>query len=88
MYVFGGVNEMRQISQVTGCGLERIGNLAFDLRSGACTVIRNKQIMLCFDYQNYEGRVCRVGQSPTGSFNKIQESNYHHYGTHIASNEG
>ena len=87
MYVFGGLNEMRQISKVSGCGLERIGNLAFDLSGGACTVIRNKQIMLCFDWTNDEGRVCRVGQSPTGSFNKIKESNYHHYQTHIASNE-
>ena len=41
MFVFGGANEKRQISQVTGCGLERIGTLTFDLRSGACTVIRN-----------------------------------------------
>ena len=87
MYVFGGSNERRQISQVTGCGLERIGNLAFDF-SGACTVISNKEIMLCFSWWNGEGRVCRVGQSPTGSFNTIKQSNYHHYLTHIASNEG
>ena len=88
MYVFDGRNQMRQISQVTGCGLERIGYLAFDLLGGACTVIGNKHIMLCFDVQNDEGKVCRVGQSPTGKFSRTKDSNYHHYMTHIASNEG
>ena len=44
--------------------------------------------MLCFDLRNKEGRVCRVSESPTGSFNKILESIYHHYSIDIASNEG
>ena len=79
---------MRQISQVTGCGLERIGYLAFDLLGGACTVIGNKHIMLCFDVQNDEGRVCRMGQSPTGTFIRTKDSKHHHYMTNIASNEG
>ena len=90
MYAFGGFDHMRQISQVIGCGLERIGNLEFDLFAGACTVIDSKQIMLCFHGvpTAKEGRVCRVAQSPTGPYNTIQESNYHHYATNIASNEG
>ena len=46
LYLFGGDHQMRQISQVSGCGLERVGNLEFDLFAGACTVILNKQIML------------------------------------------
>ena len=87
MYVFGGHNDRRQICQVTGCGLERIRSLAYDLVDGACTVIRNKYIMLCFDTENDAGRVCRSAQSPTGSFGKIDDSNYHHYMTHIASND-
>ena len=39
MFVFGGLNEKRQISKVTGCGLKRIGDLDFDFHAGACTLI-------------------------------------------------
>ena len=90
LYAFGGSDHIRQISQVIGCGLERIGNLEFDFFAGACTVMGGKQIMLCFHGipTAKQGRVCRVAQSPTGPYNTIQESNYHHYGTNIASSGG
>ena len=87
MFVFGGWNEKRQISRVSGCNLVRIGNLGFDFCSGGCTIFKS-QILLCFDWQSSEGRVCRVASSPTTSFSKIPESNYHHYSTKIATNGG
>ena len=91
MYVFGGGKEARQISQVSlskGCGIERIGDLPFSFDTGACTVIKDEEIMLCFSLQN-EGRICRVDKKPTGSFDKISsESNYYHYQSSIASIEG
>ena len=87
MFVFGGLNEKRQISRVSGCDLVRIGNLDFDFVSGACTIFKS-QILLCFDWQSSKGRVCRVASGPTISFSKIPESNYHHYLNKIASNGG
>ena len=87
MFIFGGEKEKRQISQVAGCGLYRDGTLDFDFRRGACTVFKSR-VLLCFDFQNSKGRVCRVADSPTGSFSKIPDSHHHHYMINIASNEG
>ena len=53
MYAFGGYDHMRQISQVIGCGLERIGNLEFDFFAGAYTIMGDKQIMLLFPWDPY-----------------------------------
>ena len=92
MYVFGGAKEHRQISQVTtkDCGLKRIGNLQFDFVQGACTVIEENEIILCFDTkQNDQGRICRIDKNPTGSLDKIsQESSHYHYRAKIAANKG
>ena len=92
MYVFGGDKEDNQISQVSlskGCGIERIGDLPFSFQNGACTVIKDEEIMLCFSLQQNEGRICRVDKKPTGIFDKISsESNYYHYQSSIASIEG
>ena len=91
MYVFGGSlssGKTNQISQVSGCKLIRIGTLNFNLNSGACTVTQTSKIMVCFDFTNGEGKVCRISNSPTGTFVKISHSNYHHYTTSIASTGG
>ena len=88
MYIFGGHNELRQISEVTECGLKRIGTLDFHFLAGACALMQSTTLILCFDRFNDEGKVCRVANSPTASFKKIQESNYHHYTIKIASNGG
>ena len=85
MYLLGGYTEIRQISQVSGCRVERIDNLNFDFEAGACTVIHS-QVLLCFD--NNDGRVCRMANSPTGSFSKTRESIFFHHGIRIASNGG
>ena len=36
MYVFGGKNQMRQISKLSGCGLTKIGDLTSNFNFGAC----------------------------------------------------
>ena len=87
MYVFGGDNNKQQISRVSRCGLELISKLNFDFQSGACTATQGK-ILLCFSISNHEGRVCRAAKGPTGLFFKINDSNYNHYFTKIASNRG
>ena len=42
-FYFGG-NEMRQVSEVTDCGIHGIGMLPFDLNWGTCT-----------EYNEYQG---------------------------------
>ena len=80
LYVYGGKDKpvgyqnQRQISKVTGCQLDRIGSLKFDFYHGACTVFQNKTIMLCFDGGNDEGHICRVSESPDGTFKQISKS--------------
>ena len=88
MYVYGGWIEKRQISQISGCSIKRIGTLPFNFFAGACTSIRNKFILLCFDIWEDEGKICRMGQNPTGIFTKTKESNIYHYSTTIATNGG
>ena len=91
MFIFGGKKEQRQISEVSSnCGIDRIGDLSFDFVRGACTVINEDEIMLCFDLkQPDQGRVCRIDKNPTGSLDKIsQESNHYHYRSKIAANKG
>ena len=36
MYMFGGKNQMRQISKLSGCGLTTEGTLSFNFNFGAC----------------------------------------------------
>ena len=88
MYIFGGRYEKRQISRVKDCGLKRIGNLDFDFLHGTCALMQSTTLVLCFDWFRYGGKVCRIADSPTASFKKIRESNYHHYAIKIVSNEG
>ena len=91
MFIFGGIKEHRQIAEVSSkCGIDRIGDLPFDFVNGACTVIKGDYLMLCFDMkQGYQGKVCRIDQSPTGSLDKINQwSNFAHYRAKVASKDG
>ena len=91
MYVFGGNQKHRQIAEVSlKCGIDRLGDLPFDFVNGACTVIKDDEIMLCFDFKELDqGRVCRIDKSPTGSLDKInKDSNFTHYRARIAANDG
>ena len=85
-YVFGGNSEKTQVSMVNGNRFERKGSLDFNMYLGACTVLNEFTIVLCFDY--YEDNVCRQSNNPLGSFNKLPNSNYNHRYTRIASFDG
>lgn len=85
-FVFGGQREDRQISQLIGCSLERVGSLSFDFFVGACTVVKEESIYLCFDY--YDAKQCYVGADPVGAFSKINESQFIHEATRVAASDG
>ena len=48
-YVFGGGNDKRQVSMVNGNRLDRKGTLNIYFYRGACTVLNQITIVLCFD---------------------------------------
>ena len=85
-YVFGGQNEKKQVSMVSGNRLERKGTLDFNFLYGACTVLNQFTIVLCFDWD--ERNVCRQSTNPLGSFRKLPNSNYDHRRTRITSFDG
>ena len=86
-YVFGGHKERRQVSVVNGNRLERKATLNFECSSGACTVLNQKTILLCFGEPGVRDE-CRQSNNPLESFTKLPKSNYNHWKTRIASFEG
>ena len=86
LYVFGGYNQRRQISRVVGCGLKRVGNLAFDFYYGACTTVNVDQVILCFPRDNKKR--CQKAVDPEGAFTLMPSTRYEHYETRIASTNG
>ena len=88
MMVFGGVGVKRQISEVTDCGLTRVGTLEFDLDSGACTVDNQDRIYLCFNDKRGDLRSCRRGVEPTGDFDLLPFSMFEHRFIRIAASNG
>ena len=87
VYVYGGDSQGTQISKITDCRLERVGELALKHRFGDCVNVADELIYLCFD--DYNTKRCRVGSSPIGQFNdEITPSNYSHQWTRIATNNG
>ena len=71
---------------VNGNRLERKSTLDFNFNYGACTVINQQTIVLCFDVVQTD--VCRKSNNPFGSFTKLPNSNYDHKWTRIASIDG
>ena len=86
-YVFGGKTEKKQISQIVGCELKRMGNLAFDHYYGACTTVSESLIYLCFNDAPGDYKKCRVATSPLGQFEEINASTDDHRHTRIAASE-
>ena len=80
-HVFGGRNQMRQISRLNGRRLDRIGDLAFDHYFGSCSMVNN-QIHLCFHFadnnDNNDYQRCRRSTGPLETFSEIALSNYEH----------
>ena len=90
-YIFGGVEEKRQVSMVNGNRLERKGDLDFDFNDGRCTVLNQRTIVLCFPLNDGTAGgadVCRQSNLPLGSFTDLPNSNYKHRETSIASYDG
>ena len=56
-YVFGGEQNhgkrKDQISKVTDCSLKKIGKLEFEFAFGACAVVNEESIYLCFNTRNF-----------------------------------
>ena len=77
LHIFGGLNEKRQISRLTGHKLERVGSLAFDLTGGACNVMANQYILLCFNL-NGGSKLCRRSTDPLKTFTEEPLSNHEH----------
>ena len=89
-YIFGGGIETRQVSKVTGYRLEREATLDFDFGYGACTVLNQATIVLCFSDVNldHDAKLCRQSNNPLGSFTHLPESIYYHRETKISSFDG
>ena len=71
---------------VNGNRLERKGTLNFDFKLGACTVLNQLTIVLCFD--EHTDNICRQSNNPLKSFAKLPDSNHGHKYINIASFNG
>ena len=78
LFIFGGFNEKRQISRLSGHKLERVGDLSFDHYNGACSVMADKFILLCFDWNNSQR--CRRSTGPLETFSEVMLSAHVHQG--------
>ena len=86
LVIFGGMNEgftfninySRQISRLTGHKLEYVGDLLFDQNQGACSVMANQYIFLCFNLYYKDYRRCRRSTGPLESFTEVEPSMYAH----------
>ena len=85
-YVFGGWAKTRQVSMVNGNRLERKGILDFNHFRGACTLLNQLTIVLCFDRD--AEKVCRQSNNPLGSFTRLPDSKDDHEYIQIASFDG
>lgn len=93
MFVYGGLWQSNQISEVKGCGLTHIDTLSFNFMSGACANMNDELVFLCF--ASKEGKLCRADSDPlhfrkwrSQWTTKIDESTYDHYETSIAATTG
>ena len=75
LFIFGGFFEKRQISRLTGHKLERVGNLTFDHYCGACSVMADQYIFLCF---GHDFEQCMRSTGPLKQFSEVALSIYQH----------
>ena len=91
-HVFGGNNQRRQISRLSGYRLESIGSLTFNHKWGTCSVMANQFIFLCFDNSDSQNesddiRRCRRSTGPLGNFTEVALSNHHHRRSQISCSD-
>ena len=80
LYVFGGNSKQTQISKVTSCRLEPIGQLKFNHHLGDCVNVAGNKVILCFNNAS--------GDSKKWRFSEMKLSQYDHSWTRIATNDG
>ena len=49
LFIFGGMDDSRQITKLNGCKLERVGTLSFSHFAGACAVVNDNLFVLPFE---------------------------------------
>ena len=87
LFIFGGRSEKRQISRLTGHRLKRVGNLTFDFYDGACDVMANQYLFLCFGDDSKDYKQCRRSTGPLEHFSKIELSNRNHLRIQISCSD-
>ena len=75
LFIFGGSNEKRQITKLSGQKLKRVGELDFDLKHGTCNVMQN-ELFLCF--HEHDTRRCRRSTGPLDQFSEVALSTHSH----------
>ena len=86
-YVFGGLDEKRQISKIVNCQLKNIGQLEFDHYYGGCANVADEKIYLCFNFATDDAKKCRVASSPASQFEEIAQSVSEHRWTRVAASQ-
>ena len=85
-FVFGGINQRRQISKLIGCELTRVGTLDFDHYYAGCANVADNQLYLCFNtVDTADYKKCRVASDPLGNFAEITQSAFEHRYTRVAA---
>ena len=84
-YIFGGWTKRRQISRISGYKLERLDDLPFDHYVGACSVIGDQFVFLCFDL--YDANQCRRSTGPLEHFSVITPSTHRHRYAHTSNSD-
>ena len=87
-FVFGGDQEKRQVSKLSGCRLSLVGTLAFDHVEAGCSNVGDEVIYLCFNANNADDyKKCRSATAPLGDYTEVALSTYEHRYTRIASSQ-
>ena len=73
-----------KISQVTNCQLESIGKLPFVFHNGACTILANDDVFLCFGDKMAANSTCHRSDD-LDVFDEMPESLYDHTQIKIAT---
>ena len=78
-FIFGGWAEKRQVSRLSGYKLKRAGDLLFDHYMGACSVMANEYIFLCFSNTGSNDlKRCRRSTGPLEQFSEVTLSTHQH----------
>ena len=78
LFIFGGRKDDLQISRLTDHKLERVGDLTFKHYDGACSVMANTYIFLCFNNKSQDGKRCRRSTGPLKKFSEVALTNHKH----------